>query len=155
MIPQKMIIPVKNATFNDWNQHSFWAHPWGKSGVHKGIDIFGKKGTPIIAPQRGIVIFRGNMGRGGKAVSMLGPHFRVHYFAHLESIKPGIKPFVSRGDTLGFMGNSGNAANTPTHLHYSVATPIPYIWNFKKNKPHAWQSMFFINPDKLLKKTSE
>ena len=35
MVPEELIIPVKHATKNDWNQSTFWAEPWGESGVHK------------------------------------------------------------------------------------------------------------------------
>ena len=42
LIPENLSIPVKGATTADWNDHSFWYEPWGKSGVHKGIDIFQK-----------------------------------------------------------------------------------------------------------------
>ena len=46
LIPEKIMIPVQGATPKDWNHNTFWYEPWGKSGVHKGIDIFGKKNTP-------------------------------------------------------------------------------------------------------------
>ena len=149
-IPQNMIIPVAEAKSNDWNSKTFWAHPWGKSGVHKGIDIFGNKGTPIISPQRGIIFFKGELGRGGKVILLLGPLFRFHYFAHLDSINENITFFVAKGDILGFMGNSGNANNTPTHLHYSIATPIPYFNKYSKTEPHGWKKMFYLNPDDFL-----
>jgi len=61
------------------------------------------------------------------------------------------KMFIERGETLGYMGNTGNAVNTATHLYYSIATPLPYLWNYRKDNPYAWERMFFINPDKLLK----
>ena len=44
MMPQKIIVPVEHASSKDWNANSFWAHPWGKSVTHKGVDIFAKKG---------------------------------------------------------------------------------------------------------------
>ncbi|MGZ8196703.1 MAG: M23 family metallopeptidase, partial [Methylosarcina sp.] len=57
--PERIQIPVAGATKSDWNKDSFWYEPWGASGVHKGIDIFGKKGTPVISAVDGIVIFAG------------------------------------------------------------------------------------------------
>ena len=48
--PEHPIIPVAGATPGDWNRRSFWYGPWGKSGVHKGIDIFAKQGTNVVAP---------------------------------------------------------------------------------------------------------
>ena len=55
-LPARGVIPVQNATAKDWNANSFWFAPWGKSGVHKGIDIFAKKGTPVIASASGLVV---------------------------------------------------------------------------------------------------
>ncbi len=48
LIPEKMTIPVKGATSKDWNHNTFWYEPWGRSGVHKGIDIFGTKTRPLL-----------------------------------------------------------------------------------------------------------
>jgi peptidoglycan LD-endopeptidase LytH len=56
LLPEKLIIPVKGATKADWNSKSFWFSPWGKSGVHKGIDIFAKEGTPVISACSGLVV---------------------------------------------------------------------------------------------------
>ena len=57
LLPQNMIIPVKDATTNSWDDESFWAYPWGSSITHKGIDIFADKGTDIIASTYGIVVY--------------------------------------------------------------------------------------------------
>ncbi|MGZ4954639.1 MAG: hypothetical protein ACXV8Q_05960 [Methylobacter sp.] len=44
LIPVSHQIPVAGATATDWNPASFWYYPWGRSGTHKGIDIFAKAG---------------------------------------------------------------------------------------------------------------
>ncbi|WP_235189736.1 M23 family metallopeptidase [Methylotenera sp. L2L1] len=85
-IKPKGIISVEAATPLDWNQHSFWHYPWGKSGVHKGIDIFAKHGTPVLSSIGGLVIFTGNIDMGGKVVAVLSPQWQVHYYAHLQAI---------------------------------------------------------------------
>lgn len=72
-LPEFAVIPVKGAAVGDWNAKSFWFEPWGKSGVHKGIDIFGKINTPIIATTYGVVVFAGELPLGGKVVAVLGP----------------------------------------------------------------------------------
>src|SRR5215475_3869119 len=61
LLPQELIIPVKGAAPRDWNPNSWWYEPWGESGVHKGIDIFAPKKTPVLAPISGVVIYRGEM----------------------------------------------------------------------------------------------
>ncbi|MDJ1504856.1 M23 family metallopeptidase [Xanthocytophaga agilis] len=83
-IPEKLRIPVQKASDKDWNHQSFWHYPWGKSGVHKGIDIFAPKGRNVVASTGGLVIWKGTMGIGGKAVIVIGPKWHCHYYAHLQ-----------------------------------------------------------------------
>lgn len=49
LVPERLVIPVENATTSDWNKDTFWHEPWGASGVHKGIDIFAPKGRHVLA----------------------------------------------------------------------------------------------------------
>jgi len=78
-IPEKRILPVAGATKSDWNAKSFWAAPWGVSGVHKGIDIFAKKGTPVLASSNMLIIFSGrlSMGSGNAVGKQPHLHFSV------------------------------------------------------------------------------
>lgn len=68
LLPERTTIPVKGATPSDWNAKSFWFEPWGSSGVHKGIDIFARKGTDVVSTTDGIVVFHGNLPKGGQVV---------------------------------------------------------------------------------------
>ncbi|MAM19009.1 MAG: M23 family metallopeptidase [Christiangramia sp.] len=101
---------------------------------HKGVDIFAKKGTPVLAAVSGNIGYTGEKGLGGKQVWLRDPKRRQSlYYAHLDSIKPGIDR-VNPGDTLGFVGNTGNARTTPSHLHFGIYTqqgaidPIGYVY---------------------------
>lgn len=47
LFPQNLKMPVTGATKSDYHPESFWYYPWGKSGTHKGVDIFANKGTPV------------------------------------------------------------------------------------------------------------
>ena len=76
-------IPVAGASQKDWNSQSFWYHPWGRSGVHKGIDIFAKEGTPVIAATSGLVIYSGTAELGGNVVLILGSRWRFYYLRPL------------------------------------------------------------------------
>ncbi len=60
--PDEPMIPVQGATRADWHPRSFWYHPWGASGVHKGIDIFAPEGLPILAATSGLVVRSGMYG---------------------------------------------------------------------------------------------
>ena len=85
IIPQQMIIPVSGATTKSWAEDSFWAYPWGTSITHKGIDIFADRGTDVISSTFGMVVYTHEGGKGGKSVMILGPKWRFHYYAHLDS----------------------------------------------------------------------
>lgn len=150
LLPQKIIIPVKGASDSDWNKDSFWYYPWGESVTHKGIDIFAERRTPVVSATSGIVIYTGSLGRGGKIVVVLGSKWRLHYYAHLDTIDCNKLSFRRKGTNLGTVGNTGNAENTPAHLHYSIITTFPYPWR-ADNSPQGWKKMFFLNPDQLLK----
>ena len=145
LLPGRGAVPVQNATHQDWNARSFWFEPWGKSGVHKGIDIFAQKGTRVISSSYGLVIYTGNIKLGGNVVAILGPKWRVHYYAHLNSINAKTWEFAGKGDIIGSVGDSGNAKGKPPHLHYSVLSLVPYLWRYSI-KTQGWKKMFFMSP---------
>ena len=149
-IPQNLKMPVQGATTNDFNHQSFWYYPWGSSIVHKGVDIFAKKGTSIHAATIGLVLYTGNAGKGGNAVIALGPKWRLHYYAHLDKITTSAFSLVGHGSKIGTVGNTGNAATTPAHLHYGIGTMCPFPWRMD-NAPLGWQKMFYLNPIDYLK----
>ena len=149
LLPEKLIIPVKAATKADWNAKSFWFRPWGKSGVHKGIDIFGKEGTPVIAACSGIVVSAESNDNGGNVVSILGPKWRIHYYAHMKSFNVRNGEFVKQGSEIGTVGTTGNAAGKAPHLHYAIITQIPYVWKYTPEK-YGFEKMFFLNPHEKL-----
>ena len=148
-IPQKIIMPVEGATKKSYSQNSFWAYPWGKSVTHKGVDIFAQKGTGIRPATGGIVLYKGTKPRGGNVVLILGPKWRIHYYAHLDKIKTTRFAIVSSNDVIGTVGSTGNAVGKPSHLHYTIKTIIPYPWRIDKNI-QGKRKMFYLNPIKYL-----
>jgi len=145
LIPQNLKIPVKGATKSDYNSESFWFYPWGKSITHKGVDIFAKKGTEINSSTSGLVLYSGEVNMGGKIILILGPKWRLHYYAHLNELKTSSFSFVNKNSTIGTVGTSGNAVGKPPHLHYSILTIIPYFWRIDSDK-QGWKKMFYLNP---------
>lgn len=144
------LIPVQDATTADWNQDTFWYEPWGASGVHKGIDIFAPAGQPVVAATAGVVLYSGTLRVGGEVIAVLGPQWRVHYYAHLESRGTAAGSFVRQGEQIGTVGNSGNAAGKPAHLHYSVVTALPYPWRVTWDT-QGWRKMFYLDPTQYFK----
>lgn len=114
---------------------SFWgASRDGGGRSHEGIDIFASRGTPVVAIADGFVTRTGNQGLGGKQVwlrdGLLG---NSYYYAHLDSILTESGKKVKTGDTLGLVGNTGNAKGGATHLHFGIYTsrgavdPYPFV----------------------------
>ena len=149
VMPDEPVIPVAGATSSDWNHDTFWHSPWGASGVHKGIDIFAMEGTRVISSTPGLVLFSGKRSRGGNVVAVLGPKWRVHYYAHLKTVHVRGGAILERGQSIGEGGTTGNAAGKPPHLHYSILTTIPYPWRVTM-EPQGWKKMFYLNPHQLL-----
>jgi peptidoglycan LD-endopeptidase LytH len=145
LLPGRGAVPVENANVKDWNAKSFWYSPWGKSGVHKGIDIFAPKGSRVISSSYGLVIFTGNINMGGNVVAVLGPKWRIYYYAHLNSITAKTWDFAGKGDIIGSVGDSGNAKGKPPHLHYSVMSLVPYPWRIT-TETQGWKKMYMLNP---------
>ncbi len=149
LLPEKPQIPVKGASSQDWNHQTFWHEPWGKSGVHKGIDIFSPADTPVIASTYGLVIFKGNVALGGNVVAVLGPKWRIHYYAHLKDFDARFGSLVANSEKIGTVGNSGNAKDKPPHLHYSIITLVPYLWRWDSST-QGWKKIFILNPSEML-----
>jgi peptidoglycan LD-endopeptidase LytH len=150
LLSQNPIIPIQGATSNDWNKKSFWFEPWGVSGVHKGIDIFSQRGTPVVSSTSGLVVYSGHLGIGGTVVAVLCPDWRIYYYAHLDQSKIGYLSFAAQGSVIGTVGTSGNAAGKPPHLHFSIISIVPIPWKFT-TQTQGWKRMFFLDPDSLLR----
>ncbi|MEH6679194.1 MAG: M23 family metallopeptidase [Sediminicola sp.] len=125
--------PVSNVT--DRAIQSFWgAQRDGGKRSHQGVDIFAPRGTPVLAATDGRVTSTGNRGLGGKQVWIReGFGGKSQYYCHLDSIVVGQLAKVRRGDTIGFVGNTGNARTTAPHLHFGLygnkgaVDPLPFI----------------------------
>ncbi|WP_037317725.1 M23 family metallopeptidase [Salegentibacter sp. Hel_I_6] len=103
------------------NVQSYWGdNRDGGARSHEGIDIFAKRGTPVVAATNGSIGYTGEKGLGGKQVWLRDrKRGQSLYYAHLDSIA-NVSGNVNRGDTLGFVGNTGNARTTPPHLHFGI-----------------------------------
>ena len=144
-LPDPAMIPVQGASRENWDPQSFWYYPWGDSVTHKGIDIFAAEGTPVISDGYGMVTFVGNYTKGGKVALVLGPKWKLHYYAHMSSQSVHTFQLLQPGDQIGTVGDTGNAAGKPPHLHYSVRNVFPYPWRWTSG-PHGYQRMFYDDP---------
>jgi peptidoglycan LD-endopeptidase LytH len=117
--PTSLPVPVQGI------EPSQLADTWGaarsEGRTHEGIDIFALRGTPVIASTHGVVVRKGLNRLGGQVVGVIGPAGWYHYYAHLDAWSTvGIGDWVEVGTVLGYVGDTGNAKGTPTHLHYGI-----------------------------------
>ncbi|SMC00173.1 Peptidase M23 [Hymenobacter roseosalivarius DSM 11622] len=102
---------------------------------HEGIDIFAKRGTPVVAVAPGLITRVNDTPRGGKVVWLADTEHGQHlYYAHLDQQLVQAGQTVQIGDTLGLVGNTGNARTTPPHLHFGIyrggrgaVDPFPFV----------------------------
>ena len=103
---------------------------------HHGIDIFAPRGTPVLAAARGTVRSIRPNNLGGNVVWLSdSERGQTLYYAHLDSHNVVAGQSVDIGDTLGFVGNTGNARTTSPHLHFGVyrrgqgpRDPYPFVY---------------------------
>ncbi|HEV2863366.1 MAG TPA: M23 family metallopeptidase [Pyrinomonadaceae bacterium] len=117
----RLLIPVAGVrpeqlqdTFND-------ARSEGR--VHDAIDIMAPRDTPVLAAASGRVVKLFNSKRGGITLYQLGDdNATVYYYAHLERYADGLTEsnYARQGETIAYVGDSGNATPGNTHLHFQV-----------------------------------
>ena len=114
-------------------QSVFGASRDGGRREHHGVDIFAPRGTPVLAASAGRVRGVRETSRGGKVVRIRDPVREASlYYAHLDSQHVSDGQLVEPGDTIGFVGNTGNARSTPPHLHFGLyrrgpVDPYPFL----------------------------
>ena len=133
-LPVQLAMPVENIKPRQINDT--WGAARSEGRKHEGIDIFAKRGTAVLSATQGIVSRVGTNNLGGKVVWVTGPNLSRHYYAHLDDYADQIQEgdWVEVGEILGYVGNTGNARNTPPHLHYGIylnrqgaSNPYPYL----------------------------
>lgn len=129
-VAQSLPNPIPGQRFSDT-----WGAARSQGRTHEGIDIFAARGTPVRSTTKGVVTRIGENNLGGNVVGVTGPGGVWHYYAHLDRYAENLREnsWIEAGALIGYVGNSGNAAATPPHLHYGVYTregavnPYPLI----------------------------
>lgn len=95
-------------------------HPFYKVlKMHTGVDYSSPVGTPVYATANGVVRAIRQTRRGlGNNVELEHGHGYTTLYAHLDSIAVAASQAVSRGDVIGYVGNTG--MSMAPHLHYEV-----------------------------------
>jgi murein DD-endopeptidase MepM/ murein hydrolase activator NlpD len=126
LLARGILIPVAGATVSQL----YDSFDEGRDGVrvHRAIDIMAPRGTPVLSADDGRVIRVSASTLGGNTIYATDPLGRVvYYYAHLDAYQPGLASgaTVARGDTLGFVGTTGNAPKDTPHLHFQVMRMPP------------------------------
>jgi murein DD-endopeptidase MepM/ murein hydrolase activator NlpD len=91
--------------------------------VHRAIDILAPRGTPILSADDGKILRMTTNTLGGISMYTVDSESRlVYYYAHMDRYNDAMSPgrAIVKGDTLGFVGTTGNAPKDTPHLHFQV-----------------------------------
>ncbi len=117
--------------------------------VHRALDILAPRGTPVISADSGRILRVGFNALGGNSIYASDPLGRVvYYYAHLDAYRAGLTQgaTVARGDTLGFVGTTGNAPKDTPHLHFQVMR-MPTDGRFWDGDPINPYPLFLLMQD--------
>lgn len=94
----------------------------GGTRTHQGEDILAPKDSFIVSPTDAVVTRVGTQSSEGNYVNVAAPGGETFIFMHLDKFADGIKAgkVLKPGDLIGYVGNTGNAAGGPTHLHFEI-----------------------------------
>jgi murein DD-endopeptidase MepM/ murein hydrolase activator NlpD len=117
----------------------------GSERVHEAIDILAPRGTPVKAVEDGLIARLFESKAGGTTIYQFDPTEQYcYYYAHLDRYADGLREGdrVKKGQTIGYVGTSGNAPKNTPHLHFAV---------FKLTSAKRWWEGTPINPYEILR----
>jgi murein DD-endopeptidase MepM/ murein hydrolase activator NlpD len=87
------------------------------------MDIMAPRGTPVVASVDGRIVKLFTSAAGGLTIYQFDADEQYcYYYAHLDGYAPDLTEgqIVTRGQVLGFVGTTGNAAPDAPHLHFAI-----------------------------------
>lgn len=142
--PNNLIIPVAGVRPDQLRDTFSESRSEGR--VHDAIDIAAPLGTPVLAAADGRIVKLFNSDRGGITIYQLSTDNKfIYYYAHLSRYAEGLIEghFAKQGETIAYVGDSGNAGAGNYHLHFSIAIA---------SDPKRYWEGTNINPYPLLKR---
>jgi murein DD-endopeptidase MepM/ murein hydrolase activator NlpD len=128
---RNLVLPVQGITPENLQDTFDDARSGGR--VHEALDILAPRNTPVLAVEDGRVAKLFTSKQGGLTIYQFDPsETYAYYYAHLERYADGVKEGVTlrRGQVIGYVGTSGNAAPDTPHLHFAIfrLTPEKRWW---------------------------
>src|SRR3954471_12457868 len=117
-----LMIPVAGVN-SSRIEDSFTAGRDGGERQHNAVDILAPRNTPIVAADDGVILRMSNNQLGGITIYAADrDHEFVYYYAHLDHYRDGVSEGqkIRKGDTIGFVGTTGNAPKDVPHLHFQI-----------------------------------
>jgi septal ring factor EnvC (AmiA/AmiB activator) len=111
--------------------HDDFGDPRSGGRRHGGNDMFAATGTPAVAPTAGSMFLQSDP-LGGLAFYVTDSQNNTYYGAHLNDYV-GSSRSVQAGEVIGHVGNTGDAAGGPPHLHFEIRVGGP---NGRKIDPY-------------------
>lgn len=142
--PAGLIVPVTGVRPEQLRDTFSEARSEGR--VHDAIDIPSPHGTAVLAAADGPIVKLFQSVRGGTTIYQLSVDGKfVYYYAHLDRYADGLVEghFAQQGETIAYVGDTGNAGAGNYHLHFSIAEI--------SNPKDFWHGVN-INPYPLLRK---
>jgi murein DD-endopeptidase MepM/ murein hydrolase activator NlpD len=137
--PGKLMVPVEGIAYSALSDT--YDQPRGSERHHEALDILAPKGTKVIATADGKVVKLFTSKPGGLTIYQFDPTEKyAYYYAHLDRYADGLKEGaeIKRGDLIGYVGITGNAAPDTPHLHFAVfeLTPEKQWWKGTPVNPY-------------------
>lgn len=120
LVAKHLTIPVRGIKAEDLRPQFFDAR--GQRG-HEAIDILAPRGQPVVAAENGTIAKLFASVPGGLTVYQFDPTEKyAYYYAHLDHYADGLAEGqnVERGQIIGYVGSTGNAAALQPHLHFAI-----------------------------------
>jgi murein DD-endopeptidase MepM/ murein hydrolase activator NlpD len=116
-----LVVPVAGVSAKHLQDTFYDGRDGGRQ--HNAIDILAPRNTPIVAADDGVILRMSSNTLGGITIFATDTDHRfVYYYAHLDhydgSAFAGRK--ITKGDTLGYVGTTGNAPKDIPHLHFQI-----------------------------------
>jgi len=119
---KELLIPVAGVSPSRI-EDSFTEQRDGGERQHNALDILAPRNTPILAADDGTILRMSSNNLGGITIYATDRDQRfVYYYAHLDHYQRGLAAgrSIQKGDTLGFVGTTGNAPKDVPHLHFQI-----------------------------------
>lgn len=118
-----LLMPVRGASVKTVKK-SWHARRANGRRKHEGEDIYAPRGTPIYSATNGVVLRITFQRVGGKSLFIAGAGNRTYYYTHLDRYAEiSVGDVVTPETIIGYVGNTGNARTTPSHLHFGIYSP--------------------------------